>query len=34
MNTSNIIKAVIGGGRYTVTNPIMKEDYGSQDREH
>ena len=28
MNTSQIIKGVIGGGRYTVTAPIVKEDYG------
>ena len=28
MNTSKIIKAVVGGSRYTVTAPILKEDYG------
>ena len=28
MNTSKTIKAVVGGGRYTVTAPIVKEDYG------
>jgi len=28
MNTSQVIKGVIGGGRYTVTAPIVKEDYG------
>ena len=28
MNTSKIIKGVVGGGRYTVTAPIVKEDYG------
>lgn len=28
MNTSKIIKGVVGGGRYTVTAPIIKEDYG------
>lgn len=28
MNTSKIIKGVVGGSRYTVTAPIMKEDYG------
>ena len=28
MNTSKIIRAVVGGGRYTTTAPIMKEDYG------
>ena len=28
MNTGKIIKGVGGGGRYTVTAPIVKEDYG------
>jgi len=28
MNTSKIIKGVVGGGRYAVTSPIVKEDYG------
>lgn len=28
MNTSKIIRAVVGGGRYTKTAPIMKEDHG------
>jgi len=28
MNTSKIIKGVVGGGRYTVTAPIVKEDWG------
>jgi len=28
MNTSKIIKGVVGGGRYTITAPIIKEDYG------
>jgi hypothetical protein len=28
MNTSKIIRAVAGGGRYTTTAPLMKEDYG------
>lgn len=28
MNTSKIIKGVVCGGRYTVTDPIIKEDYG------
>lgn len=28
MNTSKTIKAVVGGGRYTVTAPIIKGDYG------
>lgn len=28
MNTSKIIKGVVGGGRYTVTAPIVKEDHG------
>ena len=28
MNTSKIIKAVVGGSKYTVTAPILKEDYG------
>lgn len=28
MSTSKIIKGVVGGGRYTVTAPIIKEDYG------
>ena len=28
MNASKIIKGVVGGGRYTVTAPIVKEDYG------
>ena len=28
MNTSNIIKGVVGGGRYSVTAPIINEDYG------
>ena len=28
MTTSKIIKGVVGGGRYTVTAPIIKEDYG------
>jgi hypothetical protein len=28
MNTSKIIKGVVGGGRYTVTSPIMQEHYG------
>ena len=28
MNTSKIIRAVVGGGRYTTTAPLMKEDYG------
>lgn len=27
MNTSKIIKGVVGGGKYTVTAPIVKEDY-------
>ena len=28
MNTSKIIRAVVGGGRYTTTEPITKEDHG------
>jgi hypothetical protein len=28
MNTSKIIRAVVGSGRYTTTAPIMKEDHG------
>ena len=28
MNTSKIIKGVVGGGRYTVTAPITQWDYG------
>ena len=28
MDTTKIIKGVVGGGRYTVTAPIVKEDYG------
>ena len=28
MTTSKTIKGVVGGGRYTVTAPIIKEDYG------
>lgn len=28
MNTSKIIKEVVDGGRYTVTAPIIKENYG------
>ena len=28
MNASKIIKGVVGSGRYTVTAPIVKEDYG------
>lgn len=28
MNTSKIIKGVVGGGRWTTTAPIIKEDYG------
>lgn len=28
MNTTKIIKGVVGNGRYTVTAPIVKEDYG------
>lgn len=28
MNTSKIIKGVVNGSRYTITAPIMKEDYG------
>lgn len=28
MNTSKIIKGVVGGGRYTVTAPITRWDYG------
>lgn len=28
MDTSKIIKGVVGSGRYTVTAPIVKEDYG------
>lgn len=28
MNTSKIIKGVVGGGHYTVTAPIIKENYG------
>ena len=28
MDTSKIIKAVVGHGRYTTTEPIMKEDHG------
>ena len=28
MDTSNIIKGVVNSGRYTVTAPIVKEDYG------
>ena len=28
MNTSKIIRAVVGGGRYTTTAPITKEDHG------
>ncbi len=28
MNTSKIIKGVVGSGRYTITAPIIKEDYG------
>lgn len=30
MNTSKIIKGVVSNGRYTVTAPIVKEDYGLQ----
>ena len=28
MDTSKIIIGTVGGGRYTVTAPIVKEDYG------
>lgn len=28
MNTSKIIRGVVSSGRYTVTAPIVKEDYG------
>ena len=28
MNTTKIIKGVVNSGRYTVTAPIVKEDYG------
>ena len=28
MNTSKIIRAAVGGGRYTTTAPLMKEDHG------
>ena len=28
MDTSKIIKGVVSSGRYTVTAPIIKEDYG------
>ena len=28
IDTSKIIHGVVGGGRYTVTSPIVKEDYG------
>lgn len=28
IDTSRIIHGVVGGGRYTVTAPIVKEDYG------
>lgn len=28
MDTSKIIKGVVGGGRYTVTAPITQWDYG------
>ena len=28
MDTSKIIRAVVGGGRYTTTAPLMKEDHG------
>lgn len=28
MNTTKIIKGVVNSGRYTVTVPIVKEDYG------
>ena len=28
MDTSKIIRGAVGGGRYTVTAPIVKEDYG------
>ena len=28
LDTSKIIHAPVGGGRYTVTAPIVKEDYG------
>ena len=28
MDTSKIIKGVVSNGRYTVTAPIVKEDYG------
>ena len=27
MDTSKIIKGVVGGGRYTVTAPTIKDDY-------
>lgn len=28
MDTSKIIIGTVGGGKYTVTAPIIKEDYG------
>ena len=28
IDTSKVIHAPVGGGRYTVTSPIVKEDYG------
>lgn len=28
IDTSKVIHAPVGGGRYTVTAPIVKEDYG------
>lgn len=28
MNTSKIIKAAVGGGKFTITAPIIKEDHG------
>ena len=28
MDTSKIIRGVVSSGRYTVTAPIVKEDYG------
>lgn len=31
MSVSNVIKGVVGGGRDTVTAPIIKEDYGLYD---
>ena len=30
MDTSKIIRGVVSNGRYTVTAPIVKEDYGLQ----